>query len=546
MADALTMIRKVQGLQKLQKDRAKSSRAAASASRDWLPYRESFVEWAEGPMGLVLTVAQRTIALVAFDRRDPVELDDEHRDMARRLFGPVDRVPELARRVLVAMCGARGGKTYIFAAMYCLWRMLTADISQLAPGELAVAACVAPDKKLARQILRYVKGAVDAHPDIAPLVEVANEDALTLRRSDGRLVSLEVLAATRGGSALRGRSLICAVLDEAAFFRDQDYAVNDAELFDAVAPRVISGGMTVIDSTPWAEAGLLFELFSDNHGKPTTAIAAHAPTSLLAEGRPDGDEILARVEIERTRDPENAAREFDAIPLAAGTGLFFAPSAIDACLSDDAQERPVAPHGVRTRVGAGGDLALRSDSSALAIVHQVGDHLDVVEVRELRPTKAQPLRLSWVCQEFAETLSRHKRRTMLADQHEIDAAQEHMDRHGVAIEEAPGGSDGKALTYSKARQAIHSGRVRIPRAAPWAAKLVAQLKSITVSPLPGGGVAIRAPRTQSGHGDLVSALVLALYDLEERGAGLSQADQQEILPSLDYASRWEGMGGRGF
>ena len=70
--------------------------------------------------------------------------------------------------------------------------------------------------------------------------------------------TLEALPATRGGSALRGRSLVGAVLDEAAFFRDEDYSVNDAEIYRAVAPRILPEGQTIIASTPWAEGvGLL-------------------------------------------------------------------------------------------------------------------------------------------------------------------------------------------------------------------------------------------------------------------------------------------------
>ena len=494
-------------------------------------------------MGVTLTVAQRVVALVAYDGADPCQLDDEHRVMARRIFGAVEEIPGSARRVLVAMCGARGGKSYIFSALYSLWRMLTADLGQIAPGEQAVAAAVAPDKKLARQILRYAKGAALQHPRIKPLIEFDNEDSLTLLRADGREVSLEVLAATRGGSALRGRSLVSAVLDEAAFFRDQAYAVNDVELFNAVAPRVIPGGMVVIDSTPWAESGLLYTLHTANHGKPLDAIAAHAPTDLLALGRRDGAEILSMVEAERRRDPDNAAREYDAVPLAAGTGFFFSPAAIDACITDEPIEVAKKGH-PQQLAAAGGDLALRRDSAALAVVHCNGGVWDLVELVERRPTKEHRLRLSVLCEHFAEVLGRHRLNELASDQHEIDAAQEYLDPHHITMVEAPSGASGKERTYSRAREMIHTGNVRIHRGRE---KLIRQLKEITSTPLPGGGVAIRSPRNQGGHGDLASAFVLALYEASQRqqGTGLAEA-VTTALPLITHASRWGDLPGRGF
>src|SRR5204863_19806 len=83
-----------------------------------------------------------------------------------------------------------------------------------------------------RQGLRYALGAVkESH--LKSLLVAETADSLTLRRPDGRIVTIECLPATRGGSALRGRTLVGVVLDECAFFRDSDYTVNDADIFSA-------------------------------------------------------------------------------------------------------------------------------------------------------------------------------------------------------------------------------------------------------------------------------------------------------------------------
>ena len=201
-----------------------------------------------------------------------------------------------------------------------LWRALGADLSALADNEQAVALAAAPDLRLSRLLIRYALGAAKSVPSIARLIESETADGFLLRRPDGTLVSIEALPANRGGTALRGRSLVCAVLDEAAFLRDENYAVCATELFRAVAPRVLPGGMIVIITTPWSSSGLSYDEFIRNFGHPITAIACRASTSLMREDTPA---ILEMVERERLRDPDNAAREFDAEFFGFISELFF-------------------------------------------------------------------------------------------------------------------------------------------------------------------------------------------------------------------------------
>jgi hypothetical protein len=72
--------------------------------------------------------------------------------------------------VLLLVKGARIGASYIVAALDSLYRALTANLSTLAPGEQATALVVAPDLRLARQVLRYALGAAQGVASIAALV----------------------------------------------------------------------------------------------------------------------------------------------------------------------------------------------------------------------------------------------------------------------------------------------------------------------------------------------------------------------------------------
>jgi hypothetical protein len=465
-----------------------------------------FFDFATGVLGFRPTPAQRVYMLVAIDDVALRDLDAADSELARLLFGDIDEVPLAARDVIVLVKGARIGGSYL-GGVYLLWRALVADVSGLAPGETATSLVVGPDLRLARQALRYARGAVDSVSELAAMVVADTTDSFTLEREDGHRVALEALPATRGGSALRGRSLLAVVLTEAAFFRDEDSgSVNDADVFRAVLPRVLPGGKVLLESTPWLEAGLTYELFRDNHGEPKTALAVHAPTTLM---RPD-ERTLALVEKERARDPDNASREFDAEFLGGGAGVLFDPSSINAAVDDRRPLVSQAPTGAA--LGWGADLALVSDSSALAGVARVGERYELLELVERRPTKGAPLKLSTVVADFATTLRQHRSASFTADGHVREPAREFADAEKITIEAAPEGREGKWDTYSLVAKLFREGRLRLPRHP----RLLAQLRAIVSRPMPGGGYAISSPRRPGGgHGDLVSAFVLAVYAAHE-------------------------------
>lgn len=454
--------------------------------------------------GVRLTPGQRTICRIAYDGAAIADLTPAERAHAEQIFGPIASIPPEARNVIVAVCGARAGKSYVLGSLRLLHLALVLPLDSLAPGEIASALIVAPDLRLARQCLRYALGAARTVPAIARRISSETSDSFTLARESGRSVIVECLPATRGGSALRGRSLVGAVLDEAAFFRDAEYVVNDEEVFRAVAPRVMPGGQVIIASTPWAESGLLYDLFSTNHGNPTTALAAHAPTLLLR----DDPRTRSIVERERQRDPDNASREFDASFMSAGSGLFLDPASIDRAVFLDLTIPCMVSPDIRTAAGA--DLGFVSDSSALAIVAGRGERLALIALEELRPGKGSPLRPSDVLARFAALAKEHHCREIVSDGHYAETAREHLHGHGISLGRGPEGAAGKVASYLELRRLFAEGRIALPKHD----RLLAQLREIRSKPTSGGGLQVYSPRRPGGgHGDLVSALVLAAWAL---------------------------------
>lgn len=498
----------------------------------------SFVDFVRG-LGHRLTRAQRLLCAVCFDGIDPASLDGADRDIALKLFRSLRGVPAELRTVVLWVKGARIGGTWL-AALRALHLALTANLSALAPGESAFALLVGPDTRLPQQALRYVLGALRSRPELADLITAETTESLVLRRPDGRAVTIEILPATRGGSALRGRSIVCAVMTEASFFRDRDFAVNDAEIYRALLPRVIPGGQLILESTPWAESGLVWELFRDNHGTPTTCLAAHCPTELMR----DDERTLGLVARERARDPENARREFDAEFITGGSGFFFDAATLRAAI-DGSYEGALQPlDGAVSYVG--GDLALYRDASALAVVHRFergGGAYDVAELVERRPSKGSPLNLASVVGEFSGVAIRQRATTITADHHLLPIANSLMPE-GVALVPCPTGQQGKIEAFVSARDLFRAGVVRLPASA---TGLVTQMCAVTSTPSPGGGLLIRSPRRGGTHGDVVSALVLALFsagrpDLSaaynEWAANFNRQPIRERSPS-DWRSGYE-------
>ena len=463
----------------------------------------TFVDWTSKQLALqgkALTRPQVVLLAVAFDGYQPETF--AHVPETQTLFGEVTRIPPQSRRIVCALIGARSGKSFLLGAARATYCALFGDLSKLAAGEQASAVIVAPDLKLARQTLRYVRGFT--LPEGYEKTETA--DCVEIHRPDGQTVRVEILAASVGGRSLKGRWYVYGCLDELAHFYSRDTGeVCDEDIADAIQARLLPGAQIVFSSTPWLRQGLHHDTFRRNRDQARDAIAAFCPTATM---RPDDAYLQEYIEQVRQRRPDVASREYDCQYIEADARSYFDPIVVQACVGR-------VPPGKPTRFSIGADFAHVRDSLAVVVCAEPGPQ--VVELLEWQPKAGAPLSYRTIVPAICELAVRYHCHTVYCDHFEIYSVNEHATR-GVRFEALPGGQNAKADQYSATRELL-SG-LCIPERFESIAR---QLKTIRDEPQPGGGLKITAPRRAGQHGDQASALVAALYPLRPTHAQYFEA-----------------------
>lgn len=142
----------------------------------------------------------------------------------------------------------------------------------LAPGQVATVAIIAADRKQARSIFRFTIGLMRAVPMLAAMIEDATAEAIVLNNR----VVIEIHTASF--RVTRGYSFAAVLADETAFWRDENSANPDTEIFRALRPGMssIPGAILLNASSPYVAPGCCGRLFTTARmtrgfwcGKPT-------------------------------------------------------------------------------------------------------------------------------------------------------------------------------------------------------------------------------------------------------------------------------------
>jgi hypothetical protein len=421
----------------------------------------------------------------------------------RAHFG-VDELPSMPVVALVVLvCGVRSGKSFL-AACAAIKGCLTADLSKLKRHEIPRFAIVAPTVDNANATFRILAGIIHESDALSRLVVKETSDELQLRRLDGRIVEIVVVAAHRGAITMRSRWLIGFVLEEVAGFGEEvtGAAVNGEALLQAGETRLVPGSQGWIISSPFGPTGLLWELYKKHFGRPGRELVVHAPTTAM---NPTFDP--AQVEAVRQRDPDTAAREYEAQWLDSSTTLLSA-AGIDKCTRKGAAELPWEEGHSYT---AAMDAATRGNSWTLVVStrKQVGAGFKdvIVCARQWTGSKSTPLDPKVVLAEIATTLKRYQLDYVWADEYGSDFVRRPADDCGLYVCLAATSAAQKLDRYQGLAMQIANGDIEFPPDEVLRRDLLG-IKKVARQ----GSVQIVLPNTPDGrHADYAPSIVMALH-----------------------------------
>jgi hypothetical protein len=189
--------------------------------------------------------------------------------------------PEHRVKELWVVAGRRGGKDSVASMIVAyIAAMFSEQDAKLRPGERASVVCLATDRDQAKIILNYTRSYFTQIEMLQAMVTNGEGTQSGFELDNG--VDVSILTSTF--RAVRGRAILAAVLDECAFWRDDNSANPDLEVYNALRPGLASLGSSILIgiSSPYAKSGLLYKKYSDHYGQNSpNVLVIKAPTRVL-------------------------------------------------------------------------------------------------------------------------------------------------------------------------------------------------------------------------------------------------------------------------
>jgi hypothetical protein len=361
-------------------DRALTDRHLLGAELGPLESWQTWLIALKGAFALPLSDAERKVFAVIAGNRNP----------------PTRRVKEVW-----AIIGRRSGKSRIAAALAVFFALFVQH--KLAPGERGCVLVLAATLDQAKTVFEYALAFLQASPVLRQEVVDATRSEIRLR--NGIVVAIH----PNSFRTIRGRTLVACIFDEVAFWRSEESATPDTEVYRAALPSMMTtGGMLISISTPYRKAGLLHQKWREHFGREGDVLVVQGASTtfnpLLTA------EVIAA---QRAADPEGAGAELDA-EFRSDIAAFLDDATIEAA-TDHARPLELPPqrdYGVfyEAFVDASGG---RHDHYTVAIAHKpISTGRFVVDLVRGR---APPFDPGEVTKEFAALCREYRCRQIVGD-----------------------------------------------------------------------------------------------------------------------------------
>ncbi len=346
-------------------------------------------------------------------------------------------------RELWFIAGRRGGKSNVAAAVAIY--LATLKRWPLAKGEIGTVLVLAADRDQARVAFRYVLGLLEASPILQQ--EIHSTTADTIRLQNG----VEICIGTSDKAAVRGRTIVAAILDELAF-----WGADADEVLRALRPGMASQpqAMLIAITTAYSQRGPVYETFRRSYGKEDPRVLVVKATT--RDLNPNIDEAFIAEEL--ARDPAAAAAEYLA-EFRSDLEALFDQHLIDGLIRPGPRELPRLlhlPDGTPVEYVAAVDVSGgRQDAAAAAVAFVDGTTVRVAACRRW-PAPHDP---AHVAQEVAAFLSAYGLATAAADQYGAELARTIYADAGVALATA---DHTRSEAYLHLLPLATTGRLELP------------------------------------------------------------------------------------
>lgn len=408
--------------------------------------------------------------------------------------------------------GRRAGKDKIAAAiavyLACL-RPWTLSI-----GEVGVVLVLAADRDQAKVAFGYIRGLLEASPLLSQEIASITADRITLASG------IEIQVGTSDHTAVRGRTLLCVIADEFAFWGHE----QATEVLRAVRPGMASqpAAMLVVITSLYSQRGPVFETFRRYYG-------ASDPRVLVVRGatldfNPTIDAAFIAAELER--DPAAARAEYLS-EFRSDLEGFLDTALVDAATRASPRELPflsTSRDGGPVHYFAALDVSGgRNDATAAAIAHRDHDRV-IVDACRRWPSPHDPVS---VAAEVAAFLGEYRLNCAIADQYGAEVVRTVYRDAGVSLSAA---EVNRSEAYLHCLPLFTSGRIEIPDEPRLRAELLALERRTGRS----GKDSIDHP--PGSHDDVANAVALAAWRVSRTsGAGdnLTTAVRSTVLDGFD-------------
>lgn len=479
----------------------------------------NIIDFATDPQFLGLSFKERPAQEALLRTLYNLPLSGQQKRILRRISPGYRTDGELLEAVWVL--GARSGKS-LLASIIALYEATRQKWQQyLSKGESAYVTIVATRQKQAEQIIgANCARLIENSPGLRNLIKGIYTTELILKNG------MKIISLPASSTAGRGLPIACFILDEVGHYYTEGIRADEG-IYNSLRPRMAQfpGAKVILISTPSAKQGLLWGFFKEGFDVPQR-FTAQAATTLMNPVIPG--EFIER---ERKRDPDYAAREFDAI-FAERTQNFFSEELLDNCFAflGDPRYRP----GFSYACGIDQSGLSGRDRFALAIAHRQGN-ISIVDAAKAWETKEIDKILSGT-EDLKKQYNFHK---VSIDKYASGWVSGNLKKLGLEVEIRPV----LPVIYTNLKSLMLAKRVELPEGA----DLRKALKNTQSYYSKTNTLSISHERSSQGHGDLADAVATAIFITSSKintgniKANVGKREEHKSLVSVFSGRRNRGL-----